>query len=114
MPVATAETERSVGKGCELKRRRVQRSIGGLLTMALGLCIGCGDDELDGKGSVRLGEVPAVVVKAVQAELPELAIESAVLERRGSLLTYEIVGRDRKGQKQTIAISREGKILSKK
>ena len=73
---------------------------------------GCGGDPTETRVPTAMGDIPSVVVKAAQKELPEVSFDAAFLNTAGKVKVYEVRGKDKAGKTREVEISREGKVLS--
>ena len=73
-------------------------------------CAGCGGENLP-KEPIKLGQLPATVVKTVQKRLPDLSIVSASREKVRGKQIYEVQGKDKAGKARKIEVSSAGDVI---
>jgi hypothetical protein len=83
-----------------------------LLAALLGLALGCNQaapptGKPGGKQVVAMDSVPPVVLKAAQAERPEVNFDK-VIKANGF---YEVQGRNKAGKVIEVEVSEDGKVL---
>jgi hypothetical protein len=71
---------------------------------------GCGGANVP-KEPIKLGQLPATVVKVVQKRLPDFSIVSASKEKVRGKDIYEVLGKDKAGKSRKIEVSSSGDVI---
>jgi hypothetical protein len=72
--------------------------------------LGCRGESVP-KEPIKLGQLPATVVKTVQKRLPDLSIVAASKEKVRGKQIYEVQGKDKAGKSHKIEVSSTGDVL---
>ncbi len=103
-----------------IERRSLCRVVAGCLLVVVGLLAlpGCGEEGVTPdtiRKSVPMTDVPEVVLKSAQKELPDVKFTEAFqnLEKGVTLQSYEIKGRNARGKISEVRVSLTGKILER-
>ena len=88
----------------------MKRSVQWLSAVCLLALAGCGGENVP-KESIKLGQLPATVVKAIQKRLPDLSIVSASKEKVRGKAIYEVQGKDKAGKSRKIEVSSTGDVI---
>ncbi len=81
------------------------------LSISVFIAMGCQREPIPGEDLVPLDQVPAKVMEAAKAKLPDVIFEAAWKEEDGGRIAYEVRGKNKVGKIRDVKVTPDGEIL---